>query len=197
MKDFRGTKYFEAILQLRSPTEAVLDFVENEMSQGKAIVTNEKKLKNGVDLYITSRRYTKKLGEMLQKHFGGEFKVSEKLFSRDRQTSKNVYRLNVFFKPIGVGKGEIAVIDGKLVKVTRLGKIINALNIETGKKESIDYRKCDIKVMEVKKTTVSKIYPKLEILHPETFQSTTVNNPKKLKSGEKVKVVSHKGLWLV
>ena len=37
------------------------------------------------------------------------------------------------------------------------------------------------KLSEIKKTIVTKTTPELEVLHPETYQSTKVENPKKTK----------------
>jgi NMD protein affecting ribosome stability and mRNA decay len=52
-------------------------------------------------------------------------------------------------------------------------------------------------VLKPVKTTVSKLEPQIEVLDPDTYQSVPVENSKKLKLGEKVKVVKDKGLFYV
>ena len=46
---------------------------------------------------------------------------------------------------------------------------------------------------------MSKVKPNVEVLHPETYESVEVKNKKlrKLKLGEKVKIVRWKGVYVV
>ena len=92
------TKYYEAILQIRPYSEKVLRFVKSLIKQRKDVfITQEKELKEGIDLYITSQRYTRALISKLKHKFHGETKVSKKLFSQ-RKDGKKLYRTTFLFR---------------------------------------------------------------------------------------------------
>jgi nonsense-mediated mRNA decay protein 3 len=61
-------------------------------------ITRIEKLKTGVDFYITSQRFARSLGKMLKDNFKGELKISYKLHTRDRQTSRDKYRATIMFR---------------------------------------------------------------------------------------------------
>jgi NMD protein affecting ribosome stability and mRNA decay len=93
--------YLEGILQLRNPSSDLLEYVHRDISKHKAkgvFITKTEKLSNGLDLYITSKRYLRSLGNRLKKHFKGELNIAPQLFSRNRQKSKDIYRINVLFR---------------------------------------------------------------------------------------------------
>ena len=91
--------YYEAILQLRPYKKEVLDFVRNQIAKRKDVfISKEEKLKTGIDLYTSSQRFTRALGKKLKKSFKGELKTTRSLFGRNKQTSKNIYRVTVCFR---------------------------------------------------------------------------------------------------
>ena len=95
----RIDQYFEATLQLRNPTEEVLNMVHNAIDKRKNTwIAKEVKVKNGYDIYISSQRFTRVLGKRLKKAFKGKVVESRKLFSLNRQTSRLVYRGTVLFR---------------------------------------------------------------------------------------------------
>ena len=90
--------YFEAKLQLRPYNKEVLDFAKKQINKSNSLIAKEIKLKQGVDLYISSRKFAVILAKKLKKVFGGETKVSKTLFGINRLTSKKVYRVTVCFR---------------------------------------------------------------------------------------------------
>jgi NMD protein affecting ribosome stability and mRNA decay len=129
--------YFQGILQLRNCKEEVIDFVENQIKKaGREDVYVSKKLNvvGGVDIYLTSNKFLRLLGKKLKKSFNGELKESEKLFSRNRQTQKNIYRLNVLFRLTNLKKGDIVEFRGRKVKIMSIGSKVQAKEVETGKR---------------------------------------------------------------
>jgi len=132
--------YFEGILQLRNHTEELINYVENKTKKDKkALITNRLKVKNGYDFYFTSQRYLRNLGDKIKNNFPGELKKSRKLFTRKRQTSKDVYRVNVLFRMSNLKKGQVIDYKGDSLRVMNLGKKILAKNVKTGKKISLKY----------------------------------------------------------
>ncbi|MFH1592898.1 MAG: NMD3-related protein [Candidatus Woesearchaeota archaeon] len=90
--------YFQAIVQLRPADEELMKFFEKRISKTGAWISKKKFLKTGVDYYISSNKIARQIGKMMTRSFKGELKESKKLYSRDRQTSKNVYRVTVCFR---------------------------------------------------------------------------------------------------
>jgi len=194
-------QYFEGILQLRNSNQEIEDFVRRKVRKRTGVfISKEKKLRNGVDFYMSSQHYLQSLGREVQRAFGGELKTSAKLFTRDRQKSRNVHRVNVLVRLPGFVKGDVIDCDGNLIKVVSLGKDNFGINIKTGKRSLFKYKKKKIEVIEIRKTQVAKLYPRLEILNPDDYQPIAVDNArlwKNLKLGEKVKAVFYKGVWVV
>jgi NMD protein affecting ribosome stability and mRNA decay len=193
----KNTEYFEGVFQLRNPSEKLLQFLDEEFynaEKERIFVTKYQKLKNGYDYYITSKKFVVKLAHLLQEKFGGVVKVSEQHFSRDSQTSKDIFRVNAFFMQSPVSKGDIIIYEDKVAKVTALGKNIFAKELGTDNKIKLEHES-EIKKLEPKETTVVKIYPNKEALDPETFQAMElVTKIKKLKEDMKIRVVKHKNL---
>ena len=92
--------YFEAIVQLRPFNDEVFRFIQNQIKKRNDVeITRVEKLKTGIDIYITSQRYARSLGKKLKDTFNkGELKISYKLHTRDRQTSKEKFRATVLFR---------------------------------------------------------------------------------------------------
>ena len=195
----KGTQYFEGILQLRNPTQEVIGFIRSEAGKQKErgiYITKEEKIAygKGMDFYFTSQKYIQNLGQKLQNTFGGILKINPSLFSRSRETSKDLFRVNVLFELLDFRIGDVVAIDNKIVHVTEIGKTGIGYDLKTGKKTNFDYRKRDYEVLEKKKTSVVKIYPHIEVLDPETYQSMKTENRKEAKSGDEAEIVMDKGL---
>ena len=96
----KNPQYFEGVLQLRNPTEEVMTMVKSQLrKEKKAWIAQEVTLKNGVDLYLSSNSFLRKLGKKLKKTFPkGELTLSRSIFTRNHQTSKEVYRGTVCFR---------------------------------------------------------------------------------------------------
>ena len=188
------SQYFEGILQLRNHNDNILldidQRVEKVSSKG-IIISQIKKVRGGVDLYFNNNKYIQKLGRDLQKKFGGILKISPKLFSRDNQTGKDLFRVNVLLRLNDFVVGNILKIDNKYIKITSLDKRINGTDLELNKKKSFDYTD-NYEILKIHKTTVCRIKPTIEVLHPETYQGVIVENKIKVKNGEKVKVIIDK-----
>ena len=132
--------YFEGILQLRNPTKELIRFAENKTKKDKkALITKKIKVKQGYDFYFTSQRYLRSLGNKIKSSFPGELKTSRKIFTRKRQTSRDVYRVNVLFRMSDLRKGQIIRYKGEQIKIVKTGKKVLAKNVKTGKKMMLKY----------------------------------------------------------
>lgn len=191
--------YYQGILQLRDPTKEIIDFIIKDVEKRKDVfIAKTPKVKGGRDFYISSNKYLQILGKKLQTRFGGELKVSPKLFSRDRQTGKNIYRLSVYFRPSQFKKGDLITHKNKIYKIVSLSKKISAKDLTTNKKITLKYDKEIKRIEPIYKTIVSKTKPVIEVLDPETYQSVPVKNKQTVKHGQKVRIIKLKDdIWLV
>ena len=133
--------YFEGILQLRSPSKEAIDFIKNETAKEKQIITKEEKVGNGIDYYFASKRFLRNMGYRLQNAFNGELKLSARLHTRNRQTSKDVHRLNVLFRVSTLKKGDSIDYKGEKIRIVAIGKKILGKN---GKGQKITLRYSDL-----------------------------------------------------
>ena len=92
--------YFEAIIQLRPPTEEIVAFIRNQCrKKGNVAISRVEELRTGIDLYITSQKFARALGPKLKKAFGGEVKITRKIHTRDKMTNRELYRATILFRP--------------------------------------------------------------------------------------------------
>ena len=124
--------YYEAILQLRDVNQDVYDIVDQEIKKAGIYVSILKKVTNGKDYYLADSKFTKKLGKSLVDTFGGEFKISAKLFTQ--KDGRDIYRLTVLFRGIHFKKGDLVMYKGDKYTLRVVGKKAMLQNAETGKK---------------------------------------------------------------
>ncbi len=141
MEKPRHAFYFEGILQLRSPSQEILDYVMKVAEHAsKPFYTQLKKVRNGYDLYFLSQRFLQQFGKRLQEKFGGEMKVSAHIHTRSRITSKDVYRINVLIRTPFYKVGDIIEFKGDLYKVLKMIKKVDLENLNTHKKLTVRYK---------------------------------------------------------
>ena len=131
--------YFEGTLQLRNPTKEVIDFVKSQCAKGKVFITKTVKEREGFDYYITSRKFLHTLGKRLSQQFNGELKVNPRIFTKDRQTSKDVYRITIMFRLFPYKKGDVLEHRGEQIRIVNISTKILAQNIRTGEKLWLTY----------------------------------------------------------
>ena len=132
-------QYFEGVLQLRECNDKLIRFVESTIKKdNKARIAKIEKKHNGYDYYLSSQRYLRALGKKIKAEFPGQLIHTRKLFTRNRQTSKNVYRVFVMFRHYNIKKGAELDYRGDKVKVVSIGNKITA-KTKQGKKIFIDF----------------------------------------------------------
>ncbi|MFA5141887.1 MAG: NMD3-related protein [Candidatus Woesearchaeota archaeon] len=201
MRELPHRNYYEGIIQLREANDKVVDFLFDQLERVRSkgvFMTRMEKIKTGFDFYISDKREMYTIVKKMQKEFGGEIKLAPQLYTMDHSSGKEVYRLNIFFKPSEYKKGDV-VKKGKIViQVTSSSKKISGIDLRTDRKILLDYETGLKKLGPVHKTFVTKVKPSLEVMDPETFQSVSVMNSKNVKHGEKIKVVKDDNeIWVL
>jgi len=134
----KHSNYFEGTLQLRNTTDDVLKYVLAAANRKKVGIARTEKIKTGIDLYVTSNKFLQIMGKELQQKFGGEVKLSKKLHSVSKNTSKKLYRGTVLFRMPNFKKGDTISYKGQGAVVVSIEKKI-LLRLESGKKVSLRY----------------------------------------------------------
>ena len=208
------TQYFEGILQLRRPSDEAGQFIEQEMkkiAKKGAFISKAVDVKNGVDLYFTDKNKMQLLAQKLHAKFGGRISSNPQLFSHNRLSSKHIYRVNVLVELPEFNINDVICFNSSTTKtkdiqyvlIKKLGKLIQGINILTGKPVAFETRFTkDISIIPKKETKIVATHPELQILHPETFQAEVVVNRKELKNSysidDEVSIVeTKKGLSIV
>lgn len=197
----KGTEYFEGILQIRSNLHSMIEkshpFVLNELKRGdkRGCYCNKTvKQKNGIDYFITSKSYVQELAQKVFNEFGYEIKINAQLFSRNKQTSKDLFRVNAFVQLPDFIRGDVLFIENKLVKVYSVKrKQLNGHDLNQNKdiKFKINDDKYDIIATskDYHELEVIQNKPNVKVLHPVTYQATMLENPRPLEVGDKIKVL--------
>ena len=208
-KQQKHAKYYEAILQLREPDPDVIQSVEDAVKSAAAdnreiFISKRAKVTNGWDFYLSLKGFAVDLGRALFGKFGGELKITKKLFSQHRQTSRLLYRITVLFRMAPFKPGDFVLLDGNAFKITTLTKnFVSGMNLGTLRAEELDYKDAvrNAEKLEAVRAVVSKVQPHLEVIHPKTFQSVPVLPAVKnsrLVPGVKIFVVVSDGkVWRV
>ena len=184
----KPSNYFEGILQLRNIDQSIVEYILNQFEKYKVGIAKIEEVKNGFDVYSASNKFSRKIAHKLQNEFGGEVKESAKLYTKSQLTSKMVYRLNVLYRGPLIKKGEIVKVKDKIIKVSSLTKnIIKGTELASGNRISVLNE--SVKKLEPKKAIVVKVKPKIEVMHPETYQSIVPENERKVKLNQEVFVV--------
>lgn len=183
-------KYFEGVLQLRNASDEAVGFINSVVEARKGVfISKVVKVGNGFDFYLSSQRFLRSLGKLVYERFGGEMKISSSLHTRDSQTSRDLYRINVFIKLPGFVRGDVVKFKDDVFVVQGFSKnLVSCFDIKKGKKVSLKIGD-GFEVLKKVRTTVSKVYPSLEILHPVNFDSVPVNSSKKYELDDEVWVV--------
>ncbi|MCH8328995.1 MAG: hypothetical protein IIB81_01220 [Nanoarchaeota archaeon] len=133
--------YFEGILQLRNIDNEVVEFAVKEIEKNEnAYIAKVKKVTNGVDIYVSPQKLLRSLGNKLQNRFGGQLTVSTKLHTRSKETSRDLYRVNMLFRIPNFKKGDIIDYKGDKIKIVAMHKKVFAKDIKSGKKLNISFK---------------------------------------------------------
>ena len=189
------TDYFEVTLQLRNIRKKILDFVKSELASRNMKIAKTTNYRNGVDLYLPSQHFTASLGKKLVEKFGGEMTITTRLFGVSK-TGETLYRAAVLYTASDFVPGDIIKIENKIIILKSIGKFACGYDLVKRQNAKILFKGKKTEKLEKHRTQVSKHYPNLEVVHPETYESVAVLNPKQTKKETVDVVVTEKGIYL-
>jgi nonsense-mediated mRNA decay protein 3 len=127
--------YWEAILQIRNPSQSLLDYIIKTVREDdRAAITKINKVKSGFDYYLTSQKYIQVLGKKIKARYKGEFKLSPTLHSQ-RKSGERLYRITILFREYGFKKGDVVLVHGDRYIVHDIRAKVMCKEELTGKKE--------------------------------------------------------------
>ncbi|MBR9702456.1 hypothetical protein GOV10_00325, partial [Candidatus Woesearchaeota archaeon] len=214
-----GTDYFEGVFQARNETPkrkaSFIKAVEERANNGMAI-NNERPVKLGKDkrrfvkegqenVYTaTDYQATKKqimrviVHDQFEK-FGGIMKENARLITRDKQRSKDVYRLTIMLEYPPFDWNDVLVDENetKLLVVKDLGKKIRYLDLMRNKNVVEPYSPGKYHIVDPQQAQVSQMQPQPSIIDPKTFQQTRLYfvGKQEISVGDEVLVVKLKDRW--
>ena len=132
-------EYYEGILQLRNPTEGVLNYVQNSMKQdGKVRLAKMTNYQNGYDLQLSSQKFITNLGNKLKLKFGGELVISRKETGFNKH-GKAQFRVNVLFRQYPFKKKDTVKYKGEEYKIILLEHKVRIKSLQSGKSITVGY----------------------------------------------------------
>ena len=90
--------YYEAILQLRPFNKELIDFALEQIKNSNCEIVKQEELKTGINLYLSSKRFAVTVSKKLKRKFPGTVKITRSILTRNRLTSKDIYRATVCFR---------------------------------------------------------------------------------------------------
>lgn len=201
----QGSTYFEGILQLRHARTEIKEYVKKYMTKNvskNVFINNVVEKNESVDYYFVTKRHIMPLANKIIRNFGGYASQNAQLFSHNKQTSKDLFRLNVLLVVPRFEEGSVVIVDEKPILIRKMSKIIVGIDLTRGKIMNFTFNEKNepnILILNKQKTTVTKTHPSLEIMSPEDYQSTPTENPLKLelKVGQKIIVIKHKKFYVI
>ena len=185
--------YFESVLQLRNKKnthfEEALKLAEDIIKGSDARVTKTVPQKDGTDLYLDEKKTAKTIGKRLYSNYGGEHKLTRSLFSRKRDTQKNIYRDTVLVRLSDIEPGDVILKANRPFRVERVfHDKLSATDLMHGKKTQFTAGKEEqhIKRGDISRMQVIRRRPNIEVLDPGSYQPRKIENPGKADNKEKI-----------
>ncbi|MBS3140912.1 hypothetical protein J4405_02090 [Candidatus Woesearchaeota archaeon] len=94
---YTDNQYYEAIIQIRPKDKELETFIKNQIEKNDYVfISKEETKKYGIDLYINSLKFAKKLAPLVKERFKVKPLFSTTLFGM--KDGRRVYRLTVLFR---------------------------------------------------------------------------------------------------
>jgi NMD protein affecting ribosome stability and mRNA decay len=191
-----GSTYFEGVFQLRNARDDVKEYIVNYCKKNNVFVNKLVDKGKEVDYYFVKKNQMQPLALKLMRNFGAAIESNARLFSRNRQTSRDIYRLNVLATIPAFATGDVVEYKGFPVLIKETGKIITGINLALGKKVTFRNEEANsVIVLPKLKSKITITHPRVEILDPETYESLAAENPLSIstKQDQNVVIVKNKG----
>jgi NMD protein affecting ribosome stability and mRNA decay len=90
--------FHKAKIQIRPFDEEVIKFVYTHLKKEGIKITEEKKLKEGLDVHTHNATFAVTLSRKFKQRFNGETKITRSLIGENKNKGKRIYRLTVLLR---------------------------------------------------------------------------------------------------
>jgi nonsense-mediated mRNA decay protein 3 len=131
--------YYAAIVQIRAdwriPTDdelAAAETIADSSLDESDFVSKEQLLKEGLDIYVSSADYGRRISRAVVKQFGGNLFESKKLYGR--KDGRDIYRVTFLVRLPGFQQGDVVAIGDTRITVENdvTGKGVEGIDMKTG-----------------------------------------------------------------
>ena len=98
MEHIKHALYFEAIIQLRPLNKELVNLIRRDAEKNKVVISKELTEAYGTDIYLSSKKFAMAIAKRFKKRFHAQIRVTKKVHTIDRQTSKELSRLTILIK---------------------------------------------------------------------------------------------------
>ncbi|MBI2564378.1 hypothetical protein HYV79_00105 [Candidatus Woesearchaeota archaeon] len=134
----RHPNYFEGIIQLRNPSEEIVDYTrKTAVKDARAVISKIKRVKNGLDMYVSSQKYVQTIGKKIKEKFPGILKVSATLHTQKK--GKDLYRVTVLFRYVPIKTDKIIKFKGEDYIILSWEKKVRLKHAKSGKKIEVSF----------------------------------------------------------
>ncbi len=199
----KKSDYFEATLQLRNVSDSkVFSKVKELVFSVGDVVKEEKYFRFGADFKLTSNKSLRKVLKLLEDSFFGFSKVSASLFSKDRLSQKELFRLTGLFYFFGFKKFDVIFFNNVPFVVLGVNKgkvfLFSLVDFKEFSFKSELLR--DVRVLDTFVSSVVRVSPDVFVLD-EDFQPVSVVVPSFFKDNlfldDKVVVFKFEGKFFI
>jgi NMD protein affecting ribosome stability and mRNA decay len=197
----KHSHYFEGYLQLRGGSRAQYDAARTILESHRGYVKEERALKDGIDLKVSSNRAIIATLKDLNKRFIGSAHTSASLHTRDHQSSKEKHRVTGRFRFSKLRKGNVFVENDTLFILEKTkGSLCELLSLRDGRTTitvALEELETHARI-EAFETRIITTRPRLTILS-ETYGDVEALNrsSRELEDGMIVRAVGMNGLYAV
>ncbi|MFA6073418.1 MAG: NMD3-related protein [Candidatus Woesearchaeota archaeon] len=192
-----GSTYFEGILQLRNARPDVKEYIKNYASKHKVFINKVVEKDKDVDYFFVRKRQLQPLALKLMRNFGATLDNNAQLFSRNRLTSRDIFRVNVLVSIPDFTLGDVVEVEDHPFFVKETNKIVTGINLITGKKSTFRNEDAsDVKVLRKYKSKIMTVRPELQVMDQESYQLIDLKNPLNIETSQDQNIVfvKHKNI---
>jgi len=192
-----GSTYFEGILQLRNANPEVKEYIRAYTIKHEVFINKTVEKGKDIDYFFVRKRQLQPLALKLMRNFGATIESNAQLFSRNRQTSKDIFRVNELVTLPNFIIGDVVEVEDIPFFVKETNKIITGINLITGKKSTFRNEQApEVKIIPKVKSKIMTVHPQLQIMDPESYQLVDLKNPLEIQTfqDQNVIFIKHKGV---
>ncbi|OKY78608.1 MAG: NMD protein affecting ribosome stability and mRNA decay [Candidatus Methanohalarchaeum thermophilum] len=211
--------YFESKVQLRGKNRDLSEKEREKIGQMINQLTNTLSEENrmsfiseisekdgGLDIFTGTTDLARKISNNVIEKFGGSYSKSSTLIGM--KDGQEVHRISFSVRLPSFTVGDVVRLKEKILGIIDVGKVISAVNLRTGKKEKIPWKK--FKDEEVEKigsqddfesAVISLVTEnEVQIIEPNTHKNVSLKRPnfiKKRSEGSNIKALKNGRNWIL